>query len=52
MISLLIALIIQFNDQRIEEQMVHVPTDEIEAVYVPAGYTGPLDEIRTVEETN
>ena len=42
MLALLITLVTQFNGLRLPIAQVEVPQAEIEAVYLPAGYEGPI----------
>ena len=42
MITLLLALITQFNSITVRPAQVEVVEAEIEAVFVPAGYEGPI----------
>lgn len=42
MLALLITLVTQFNGLRIPMGQVEVEQMEVEAVFVPAGYEGPI----------
>ena len=42
MFALLITLITQFNGLRLPVAQVEVAEAEVEAVFVPAGYEGPI----------
>ena len=42
MIALILALITQFNSIPVPSAQVEVVEAEIEAVFVPAGYEGPI----------